>query len=130
MRIFFKITLIALTITSQLQEVLAIKNNYKDYKHYTESQYDCAIQDPYEKFNRKIFAFNIVINNFLLKPATELYIKFLNSYTKNRIESFIDNISEPISTINYILQGNLESVLKSFWRLTINSTFGIGVFLI
>ena len=113
-----------------LGEVLAKDSESNEYKYdYNQFNGKCSVYDPYEKLNRKIFAFNSVVDTFLLRPVAKIYGRFTNDYTKNRIGSFIDNISEPVSTVNYTLQGNPEGILKSFWRFAINSTFGIaGIF--
>ncbi|NBX19364.1 MAG: hypothetical protein EBR08_01380 [Bacteroidia bacterium] len=78
----------------------------------------CSVYDPYEKLNRKIFAFNSVVDTFLLRPVAKIYGRFTNDYTKNRVGSFVDNISEPLSTVNYTLQGNPEGILKSIEVVT------------
>ncbi len=87
------------------------------------------IYDPYESFNRKIFFVNGVLDSYILRPIAVNYACFTNDYIKARIGNFIDNISEPLSTINYGIQGNPEAVFKTFWRFIINSTFGVaGIF--
>jgi phospholipid-binding lipoprotein MlaA len=86
----------------------------------------CNAYDPYEKINRKIFFFNGFLDTFTLRPVAKIYGRFTNDYTKSRVRTFVDNISEPLSTVNYGLQGNGEGMFKSFWRFTINSTFGIA----
>lgn len=86
----------------------------------------CAVYDPYEKLNRKIFIFNGILDTIALRPVTKIYIKFTNDYVKNRVSTFLSNISEPLSTTNYGLQGKSEDLFKSFWRFAINSTFGLG----
>lgn len=86
----------------------------------------CQVYDPYEGINRKIFKFNAVLDGFVLRPIAKVYDKTTNDYIKHRVGSFVSNISEPLSGVNYILQGNAEGVFKSFWRFAINSTFGIA----
>lgn len=86
----------------------------------------CQVYDPYESFNRKIFIFNGVLDTFILRPIAKVYGKTTNDYTKSRVSSFASNLSEPLTTVNFIIQGNPEGALKSFWRFAINSTIGIG----
>ncbi|WP_375326935.1 VacJ family lipoprotein [Candidatus Tisiphia endosymbiont of Nemotelus uliginosus] len=84
------------------------------------------VYDPYEPLNRRVFAFNSTLDYLFLRPITIGYKRLTNNYTKARVSSFIDNITTPITTINYGLQGNYGQTMKSFWRFLINTTFGIG----
>ena len=86
----------------------------------------CQVYDPYEQVNRKLFIVNSVLDAFILRPIAKGYGAVTNDYTKDRVESFLNNIREPLSTINYGLQGNADGALKTFWRFAINSTLGIG----
>lgn len=127
MKFFLQLTLI---ISFGSSEALAKKNNDTnnkyDYNTYNQHSTNCGVYDPYEAVNRKIFAFNAIVDTFLLRPIAKGYGRFTNDYTKNRVESFIENVSEPLSTINYTLQGDSDGIFKSFWRFTINSTFGLA----
>ncbi len=84
------------------------------------------LPDPFEVVNRKIFYFNSFLDYIILKPVAKAYGKIFNDYTRNRIGDFLDNIQEPLTTVNYGLQGNIDKILQSFWRFAINSTLGIG----
>ena len=101
----------------------------KDYQYaYTEDDHHSCkeVYDPYEKLNRKIFVFNSVLDHLILRPIAVGYKNITNDYTKARVGSFIDNISVPLTTVNYALQKNFDGTMKSFWRFVINTTFGIG----
>jgi phospholipid-binding lipoprotein MlaA len=84
------------------------------------------VYDPYEKLNRRIFAFNSVLDHFILRPIAVGYQKVTNDYVKARVGSFIDNINVPLTTVNYGLQANFDKGIKSLWRFIINTTFGLG----
>lgn len=121
--------LIFIIISFGFSKALAGENSNDDSKYnydYFSSNGICSVYDPYESLNRKIFIFNGTLDTFILRPITKIYGRFTNDYTKNRIGTFIDNIAEPLSAVNYGLQGNPEGVFTSFWRFTINSTFGIA----
>lgn len=86
---------------------------------------DCNdLKDPFESVNRKIFYFNSFLDLIITKPMAVAYNKMMSDYSKNRVNDFVSNISEPVTTINYGLQGNLTKSLTSFWRFFINTTFG------
>lgn len=84
------------------------------------------VYDPYEQLNRKIFAFNSVLDHLLLRPISMAYTKITNDYIKTRVGSFIDNISIPLTTVNYGLQLDFDNSMRSLWRLVINTTLGVG----
>lgn len=86
----------------------------------------CQVYDPYERFNRKVFAFNTALDNLVLRPLAKGYIKVTSNYIRNRVESFTGNISEPLTFVNYAMQGNYTGTMTSFWRFIVNSTLGIG----
>lgn len=100
-------------------------HNY-DYSYDYNKAERCSVYDPYESLNRKIFIFNAALDGVILRPIAKGYGMITNDYVKNRVESFVDNISEPLSTVNYALQGNLENGFRSFWRFVINSSFGVA----
>jgi phospholipid-binding lipoprotein MlaA len=109
---------------------LADKGSKDKYSYdYAALNNRCQVYDPYESLNRKIFFVNGVLDTLILRSIAKGYGRFTSYYTKQRVGSFVDNISEPLSTVNYFLQGNSNGMFKTFWRFTINSTFGIlGLF--
>lgn len=102
-----------------------IKNS-DEYNVYSDMQSYCPVYDPWEKFNRKVFYFNGVIDTILLRPVALTYDFATNDYMKARIGSFTSNVYAPASTVNYALQGNAEGFHKNFWRFMLNTTIGIG----
>ncbi|PCJ29438.1 MAG: hypothetical protein COA94_01555 [Rickettsiales bacterium] len=97
--------------------------------NYASINNKCQVYDPYESFNRKIFMINGILDAFTLRPIAKIYGKLTPDYTKSRVGSFLKNINEPLSTVNYGAQGNAGGIFKTFWRFAINSTFGVlGMF--
>ncbi len=105
--------------------VTANNQNSEDYS-YNYGAVCNQIYDPYEKMNRKIFAFNSVLDRFLLRPVAIGYKNVTNDYSKARVSSFLENINMPVTIINYGLQVDYGQTMKSIWRFLINSTVGIG----
>lgn len=101
-------------------------NKYYEYRKYTLGNACDEVYDPYEKLNRKIFAFNNTLDHLILRPLAIGYIKVTNNYTKARVGNFLENINSPLTVVNYGLQMNLSSSLKVLWRFIINTTLGVG----
>jgi phospholipid-binding lipoprotein MlaA len=126
-RFIIKLALITIFALNNIVAIAAKKDDEDDYSYnYASLNNQCPVYDPYESLNRKIFFVNGVLDTFLLRPAAKGYHKLTNEYTRDRVGSVLSNITEPLSTVNYLIQGKGEGAMKSFWRFAINSTVGIG----
>ena len=83
-------------------------------------------KDPYEKFNRKMFAFNDAVDTHALKPAATAYKKVLPSFVQTGVSNFFYNLSDVWSSANNLMQGKGERGLSDITRVVINSTFGLA----
>jgi len=85
--------------------------------------------DPLEKFNRKVYAFNDFADRVAIRPVAVGYRKVTNRTTRTLISNFFANIESPITIANDLLQANLKQAGKATGRLAINSTVGVlGLF--
>lgn len=84
------------------------------------------ISDPFEGLNRAVYQFNRGVDKVILKPVAIGYDKAVPDLGKQGIRNFLNNLGEPVTLINSALQGDKEQAFSSFWRFTINSTWGIG----
>jgi phospholipid-binding lipoprotein MlaA len=85
--------------------------------------------DPYESFNRKMYAFNDFADRVAIRPAAVGYRKITNDTSRRLISNFFANIESPITIANDLLQANAKEALKATTRLAINSTIGVlGIF--
>ena len=85
-----------------------------------------TVNDPLEPVNRYIFAFNNGLDVVFVRPITEIYHFMLPQYAQNRVHHALLNLDEPLSTVNYLLQGHPGDSLESAIRFVVNTTFGIG----
>ena len=83
-------------------------------------------EDPYEKFNRSVYAFNMGFHNLVGAPITNVYLNYVPSPAQTGFKNFFSNLTVPLDAFNSLLQGKVEQSLESFMRFTINTTFGIG----
>lgn len=82
--------------------------------------------DPYEHFNRAMFAFNMDMDHLLLRPAGNLYRALTPPAARRGVTNFFDNIDTVTTIPNDILQGKFLYAATDFWRLVINTTLGLG----
>jgi len=87
-----------------------------------------TIHDPAESINRHIYSFNTGLDKVVLKPVAHGYQAVVPTWGRDRVTSFFKNLTEPVTFVNSILQGDSQNAFHSFWRFTINSTLGIGGF--
>jgi phospholipid-binding lipoprotein MlaA len=82
-------------------------------------------QDPWEGFNRKIYAFNDVLDRNVARPVAHTYVRAMPAPARSGIHNVITNIDEPVTVVNDALQGKLKQTLQDLGRFVINSTVGI-----
>lgn len=82
--------------------------------------------DPFEGFNRAMFAFNELFDTLLLRPIAVVYDTLLPDPLKTGVGNVLNNLSEPVTFLNDILQLKFDRASETFARFTFNSTFGLG----
>jgi phospholipid-binding lipoprotein MlaA len=81
--------------------------------------------DPWERLNRFTYRFNARFDEAIFLPVADTYRRAPRPIRAG-IHNFFGNLAEIDSVINYTLQWRLKYGLRSFTRLAINSTIGIG----
>lgn len=90
---------------------------------------DANPDDPWEGFNRKVFAFNEVVDRYALKPVAQGYDYVTPDPVQTGVGNVFSNLGEIRTTINSVLQGKPGNAGISTGRFLINSTVGIlGIF--
>ncbi|MEQ6916553.1 MlaA family lipoprotein [Halomonas aquatica] len=82
--------------------------------------------DPWEGFNRKVFAFNDVVDRYALKPAARGYRFITPDPVETGVGNFFSNLGEIRTALNSLLQGKGTNAGVATGRFLINSTLGIG----
>jgi phospholipid-binding lipoprotein MlaA len=94
----------------------------------------CAVapprtDDPLQKFNRKVFAFNQTADKVAIRPIAKGYVKVTGPKERVLISNFFDNLGSPVTVINDLLQGRPGPALETTGRFVVNSTVGfLGFF--
>lgn len=85
--------------------------------------------DPYERFNRKVYKFNEGFDKFVLKPPAKVYAAVIPPQVRAGINNVYDNVNMIPTVGNDLLQAEWNLAIKDTWRFIINSTIGIaGIF--
>jgi len=88
-----------------------------------------ATQDPWEPFNRKVFAFNEFADRYALKPVAIWYDEVTPRPVNDGVTHFFDNLSEFATMTNSVLQWKPAKAGRSLTRFVLNSTVGLfGIF--
>ena len=87
-----------------------------------------AVEDPFEDYNRKVWAFNEFLDDNFAKPTAEVYTSVTPDFIEIGITNFFRNINELDNAANQLLQGRPLLAINDFSRFLINSTLGLGGF--
>ena len=117
------ITLIFLLISTNItkcEELIKQQGKMPDYS------YIYLGPDKYEKFNRKIFAFNLGLNKYAIRPVHILWCSILPEYGIERIQSAYQNIEYPKRLISSLIQKDFKTTKSETARFLTNTTLGLG----
>lgn len=87
-------------------------------------------RDPFERVNRSLWDFNYdILDAYILRPATVGYMTVVPKPARKGLINVVDNLGEPASFLNSILQAKPEKAAVSVGRFLVNSTVGVlGIF--
>jgi len=93
------------------------------------SNFILANEDPFEEYNRKVWAFNEFLDDNFAKPTAEVYTSITPDFIEVGVTNFFRNLNELDNTANQLLQGRPLLAINDFTRFLINSTIGLGGFI-
>lgn len=82
--------------------------------------------DPWESWNRKVFAFNEKLDENVLKPVATAYSEIVPAPIRRGIDNFFGNIGDAWSAVNLMLQGRFKPGVEQGMRFAVNSTLGLA----
>lgn len=117
---------------------IAQNNNFNDdFEEFDDEEFDdfadlttskITIYDPFERVNRKIYAFNDGFDRYFFQYIAKGYHIAVPQKIRFSLHNFLVNLTLPISGINSALQGDVDNSLATFSNFLINSTIGLGGF--
>jgi phospholipid-binding lipoprotein MlaA len=84
--------------------------------------------DPWEPFNRAMFAFNLKVDRYVLKPVAKVWNFVVPDLAQQSLSNAFDNIAMPHRLVNSILQLKIEGAGRELARFFINVSMGVGGF--
>ena len=112
--------LLCITNLCRAEELLKQQSKYPDYA------YMYLGADKYEKFNRKIFAFNLGLNKYAIRPIHILWCSIMPEYGIERIHNAYKNIEYPKRLVSSLIQKDFKTSGTETVRFLTNTTLGLG----
>ena len=85
--------------------------------------------DPFESFNRKTHAFNMTLDDWVIRPIAETYDFIIPDFVQIGFSNLFDNLGTPVSAANNLMQLKPLGFVSESSRFVLNSTLGIfGLF--
>lgn len=82
--------------------------------------------DPYESWNRKVFAFNEVVDENVMQPVARGYVAITPEPVRTGVRNFFNNLRDVWSTANLFLQGRFGEGATAIMRVSVNTTLGLA----
>ena len=83
-------------------------------------------RDPWEGWNRNVFAFNEALDANILAPVAKGYETVTPKFFRQGVTNFFNNFADAWSALNNVLQGKLERAFTDVVRVGTNTVLGIG----
>jgi phospholipid-binding lipoprotein MlaA len=91
--------------------------------------YPIEVSDPWEGFNRGVYKFNALFDEYVFLPVVDAYEFVTPVFVQNRVSRFFSNLSELRNGSNGLLQLRPEVAGRATVRFAVNSTIGLlGLF--
>ena len=78
------------------------------------------VRDPYEETNRKVFAFNMAADSYVLEPVADGYRTVAPSSVQRAVSNHVDWVSLPSTAVNSTLQGKFENATLAVLHFAVN----------
>lgn len=82
--------------------------------------------DPLESANRTVYGFNDALDDYLLEPIADNYVKYVPQPMRTGVSNFFDNVTYLDVILNDFLQAKGIQGLSDTGRFVVNSTVGFG----
>jgi len=81
--------------------------------------------DPFESFNRSMFAFNENVDKYAFKPVAKGYNFIMPDAASKGVSNFFSNVDDIVVFANQLLQFKIAAAIATSARIVFNTTFGL-----
>ncbi|MGF1623350.1 MAG: VacJ family lipoprotein [Alphaproteobacteria bacterium] len=85
-----------------------------------------TVNDPLEPFNRYMLAINQGVDTVVLRPVAVAYRDLVPYPVQDAVHNFLTNLTEPVTLLNQLLQGQVNEAGHTVGRFMANSVLGLG----
>ncbi len=85
-----------------------------------------SVYDPWERFNRRMHRFNNAMDRSVARPVAKAYAKVVPEPVRSKVSNFFDNLGQPATAVNALLQGKVKHSAQAVGRFLVNSTVGVA----
>lgn len=82
-------------------------------------------RDPWERMNRKVFAFNEAVDEVAIKPAAMVYQGVVPGVVRTGVSNVFGNVNDVWTAGNLLLQAKPRQALQMGMRAVVNTSFGL-----
>lgn len=100
--------------------------NIKTYDKYPDYAREFTGKDTCEKFNRKLFIFNLKLNKYLIRPINIVWASIMPQYCMDRVKNVYNNSNYPVRLVGSVLQKDFKAAKQETVRFLTNTTIGLG----
>jgi len=86
---------------------------------------DDEARDPFERYNRAMYAFNDKVDKYALKPLAKGYQAITPAFVDRGITNFFNNLDDVTNLVNNLLQLKPGAALSDLGRITLNTSLGL-----
>jgi phospholipid-binding lipoprotein MlaA len=84
------------------------------------------VWDPLEGPNRFVFSINRAVDVIAIRPVSVLYRDFMPKPAQRGVHNALENLGEPVTAINEVVQGDPSRAATTVARFVVNSTLGLA----
>lgn len=82
-------------------------------------------EDPFEPMNRASYKFSTALDDAIVKPVAQTYVKYTPAPVRTAVSNFFGNIDDMFSFVNDVLQGKPDKAGNDLGRVIANTGFGM-----
>src|SRR5690606_14868916 len=84
-----------------------------------------ASYDPWEPFNRRVHAFNDVVDRYVASPLAHAYVDVVPLPVRLGVRNFFSHLGQPVHALNAFLQGKPAAAGTALARLVMTSPLAV-----